>query len=198
MNKLSIILLTSFLALMISSCSDTVGSSEDEGSTEQVLGDLNDPSYLLAKGRVDSVWALIDSTEEDLRITANRIVQEVKWSGKGNASAISAVEKQIKELDQYKYKQTSIPKPEQLDEDFAAVDEILSNVVELANSLPNREQYLIIDDLIADIHNYQSNTFTTLINSYNIAVFEHNRVIREKGIETKLLPAYMEDPANAL
>jgi hypothetical protein len=199
MNKYIALLLCVFLVVGIISCSEKDQSpNEIENPSPESINDFNDNEYLTIRTKVDSLWSLIDSTEDDLRITANRIVKEVKWSGKGNAAAISAVESQIADLDKYRYTQESIPSADQLDIDFVSVDVILSNVVELANTLPDREQYLILDDLIADIYKYQSGTYTSLLDTYNTAVFEHNRIVREKNLKTKQLPAYMEDPSMAL
>ncbi len=199
MNKYIALLLTVFFAIGITSCSEKDGTPNNiENLPSGSSSDLNDQEYLTIRAEVDSLWSLIDSTEDDLRITVNRIVKEVKWSGKGNSAAISAVEAQIKELDKYRYTQESIPSTDQLDIDFVSVDVILSNVIELANTLPEREQYLILNDLIADIYKYQSGIYTSLLGAYNNAVFEHNRIVRENNLETKALPAYTEDPAEAI
>lgn len=164
---------------LFTSCTQEEKKPAETEPTTEIKANESSLSIELShlKTDLDTSWTRIDSGFINLTFSLNRLMQEIEYTKGYEVAQFNDLKSQISKLKKYRYTPSNIPDFETVGIHDENADAIISAVTTFASSIPEKEKYPLISELIVDIEQLNSQDIITYRTHYSNAVEAYNSFI---------------------
>ena len=186
MKKQHLLLLITMSSLIFS-CNDSENEKKDtDTKSENTISKttLNElmQEYHILKDSADVHWTILDSINDEMVITLNRLLDEISYNSKHDATKLKELRAQVEELKSSKLKQVQLAQKDMIDIYDEKVTLTAEKVIAMAEDTPDMlDKYPLSNSLINDINELNNNSIAVKRSDYDDHAFYFNQFVKKSG-----------------
>ncbi len=141
--------------------------------------------YLALNDSIVIAWNNMINDDNTKFSNLDRLLDEVKYTNSGDTAKITVFKVRLGDLKEMRYNQKTMADSDLIDQyDFASVN-LVNEIITFAMAHPEYERYPLMDQLITEIRESESNVlrfriyYDLFVKDYNLFLDEHQSVLHE-------------------
>lgn len=190
---------------LIFSCSEKKTEENDNTTTEETPSNTVNVSELMIeynalKDSANHHWGILDSINDEMVITLNRLLDEVSYNAKHDASKLKEHREKIQALKEAKLKQVQLADKDMIDMYDNQVTATANDVIAYAENTPDMlTNYPLTQSLIDEINELNNMSIATKRSDYDDQAYYFNKFVKKHmnelkgtGVPLDLIPTFSE------